>query len=93
MVAGHLEESGPAAITIDRKQRDAIYQEILTELTGSGDIWAELHAGDYDAARPNARPPDGRHAPAGRPRLGARRNAAEAATAVPIEIAVGVSSM
>jgi hypothetical protein len=39
------------AITIDREQRDAIYEEILTELTGTGDIWAELQSGDYDAAR------------------------------------------
>jgi hypothetical protein len=39
------------AITIDREQRDAIYEEVLTELTGSGDVWAEMQSGDYDAAR------------------------------------------
>jgi hypothetical protein len=39
------------AITINREQRNAIYEEILTELTGSGDIWAELQAGGYEAAR------------------------------------------
>jgi hypothetical protein len=39
------------AITITREQRDAIHQELLTELTGSGDIWAELQSGDYDAAK------------------------------------------
>ncbi len=39
------------AIEIGREQRDAIYQEILTELSGSGDIWEELQSGDYEAAR------------------------------------------
>jgi len=39
------------AITIDRTARDALYEEVLTELTGSGDVWAEMQAGDYDAAR------------------------------------------
>ena len=38
------------AITIDREQRDAIYEEVLTELTGTGDIWAELQSGDYEVA-------------------------------------------
>jgi hypothetical protein len=39
------------AITIDRGQRDAVYEEVLTDLTGSGDVWAELASGNYDAAR------------------------------------------
>lgn len=39
------------AITIDREQRDAIYEEVLTDLTGSGDVWAELASGNYEAAR------------------------------------------
>ena len=34
------------AITIDRTARDALYEEVLTELTGSGDVWAEMQAGD-----------------------------------------------
>lgn len=39
------------AITITREQRNAIYEEILTELSGSGDVWAEMQSGNYDAAR------------------------------------------
>ena len=39
------------AITIDRTARDAIYEEILTELSGSGDIWTEMQSGDYEAVR------------------------------------------
>jgi chromosome condensin MukBEF ATPase and DNA-binding subunit MukB len=39
------------AITINREQRDAIYQEILTDLNGVGDIWIALHSEDYETAR------------------------------------------
>jgi hypothetical protein len=67
-----LIEGAEMAITIDRTARDALYEEVLTELTGSGDVWAEMQAGDYDAARPHARPAAGRHAAVGRHRLGAR---------------------
>lgn len=39
------------AITIDRTAGDALCEELLMELTGSGDIWAEMQSGNYDAAR------------------------------------------
>jgi hypothetical protein len=46
-----LTEGNDMAITIDRKARDALYEEILTELSGSGDVWTEMQSGDYEAAR------------------------------------------
>lgn len=39
------------AITIHREQRDAIYDEVMTDLTGSGDVWVLLQSGDYEAAK------------------------------------------
>jgi hypothetical protein len=39
------------AIEIGREQREAIYEELMDELTGSGDIWTEVQAGKYEAAR------------------------------------------
>jgi len=39
------------AITINSSERDAIYQEVLTDLTGVGDIDIALRNEDYDAAR------------------------------------------
>jgi hypothetical protein len=39
------------AITISRQQRDAIYQEIMLDLTGVGDIFHALNGGDYEKAR------------------------------------------
>ena len=39
------------ALTIGQEARDAIRNEILTELSASGDIWITLRAGDYEAAR------------------------------------------
>ena len=39
------------AVTIDREQRDAIYEEVLTDLTGVGDIWIALDGADYEKAR------------------------------------------
>jgi hypothetical protein len=38
-------------ITIDRERRDAIYEELLTELSGSGDVWTQLRTGKYEEAR------------------------------------------
>jgi hypothetical protein len=39
------------AITITRAQRDAIYGELLVELTAVGDIYIVLDRGDYEKAR------------------------------------------
>ena len=39
------------AITINRSERDAIYQEVLTDLTGVGDIDIALRNDDYETAR------------------------------------------
>jgi hypothetical protein len=39
------------AIRITREQRDAIYEEIMTEISGSGDVHVEMESGDYAAAR------------------------------------------
>lgn len=44
-------EGASTAITIGREQRDAIYEEVLTDVSGSGDVWAEMQSGDYGAAR------------------------------------------
>jgi hypothetical protein len=38
-------------VTITRAQRDALYQEMLTDLTAVGDIYITLNADDGDAAR------------------------------------------
>lgn len=43
------------AIRIDREQRDAIYSEIMVDLSGTGDICIELDRGDYDSARRHRR--------------------------------------
>lgn len=39
------------AVKVGRAQRDAIHAEILTALTGTGDIYLAVDEGDYDAAR------------------------------------------
>jgi dihydrodipicolinate synthase/N-acetylneuraminate lyase len=39
------------AITINRQQRDAIYQEVVLDLNGLTDLWTEFEAGDFDRAR------------------------------------------
>ncbi len=39
------------AITISRDQRDAIYQEIMLDLTGVGDIFHALNSDDFAKAR------------------------------------------
>jgi hypothetical protein len=38
-------------ITIGREQRDAIYEEVLTDLSGIGDLWIAFAEGDYETAR------------------------------------------
>lgn len=38
-------------IKLNRKQRDAIYGELLLDLTGTGDIRVNVDAGEYEAAR------------------------------------------
>lgn len=38
-------------IKIDRSQRDAIYAQIRTDLSGAGDVFLSVEAGDFDAAR------------------------------------------
>lgn len=43
------------AIRIDREQRDAIYSEIMVDLSGTGDICIGLGRGDYDSARRHRR--------------------------------------
>jgi hypothetical protein len=43
-------EGADMAITITREARDTIYEEVLIELSASGDIWAEMQSGDYEAA-------------------------------------------
>jgi hypothetical protein len=39
------------AITIDREQRDAMYQEVMVDLHGLTDLRTELEAGNYDRAK------------------------------------------
>lgn len=39
------------AITIDREQRDAMYQEVVLDLNGFTDLWTEFDAGNFDQAR------------------------------------------
>ena len=39
------------AVTINREQRDAIYEEVLTDLSGVGDIWIAIDGEDYDKAQ------------------------------------------
>lgn len=39
------------AIKLSREQREAIYAEVVVDLSGTGDISIELDNGDYDAAR------------------------------------------
>ncbi|HEX2072098.1 MAG TPA: hypothetical protein VHF90_10675, partial [Thermoleophilaceae bacterium] len=38
-------------ITLNREQRDAIYSQLRTDITGFNDIELNLRAGDFDAAR------------------------------------------
>lgn len=40
-----------ATITLDREQRDAVYSELVLDLSGTGDIRINLDGDDYDAAR------------------------------------------
>ena len=39
------------AITINRDQRDAMYQEVVLDLSGLADLWVEFDAGNYERAR------------------------------------------
>jgi hypothetical protein len=39
------------AITIDRDQRDAMYQEVVLDLNGLTDLWTEFDADNYDRAK------------------------------------------
>lgn len=39
------------AITINRQQRDAIYQEVVLDLNGLTDLWTEFDGGNFDRAR------------------------------------------
>ena len=39
------------AITIDRDQRDAMYQEVVLDLNGLTDLWTEFDAGNYKRAK------------------------------------------
>ena len=39
------------AITINREQRDAIYQEVVLDLNGLTDLWTEFDDGNFDRAR------------------------------------------
>ncbi|NLT07105.1 MAG: hypothetical protein GXY03_12445 [Solirubrobacterales bacterium] len=39
------------AITLNREQRDAMYSQLRTDITGFNDIELNLRAGDFDAAR------------------------------------------
>jgi hypothetical protein len=39
------------AITINRQQRDAIYQEVVLDLNGLTDLWTEFDDGNFDRAR------------------------------------------
>jgi putative protein kinase ArgK-like GTPase of G3E family len=41
----------PMTVTITRAQREALYQEMLTDLSGVGDIYITLNAGNGDGAR------------------------------------------
>src|SRR5690606_69086 len=53
--AGHLRcpsTKGPLmAITINRQQREAIYQEVVLDLNGLTDLWTEFDDGNFDRAR------------------------------------------
>lgn len=39
------------AIAIDRDQRDAMYQEVVLDLNGLTDLWAEFDAGNFERAK------------------------------------------
>ncbi len=39
------------AITINRDQRDAMYQEVVLDLNGLTDLWTEFSGGNYDRAK------------------------------------------
>jgi hypothetical protein len=39
------------AITINRQQRDAIYQDVVLDLNGLTDLWTEFDGGNFDRAR------------------------------------------
>jgi hypothetical protein len=38
-------------VTISRAQRDAIYQMVITHLTGIGDVWLAVHRRDFADAK------------------------------------------
>ncbi|MBA3261548.1 MAG: hypothetical protein H0T69_03560 [Thermoleophilaceae bacterium] len=42
-------------LTISREQRDAIYELVVTHLTGIGDVWIELDNHDFPTAKRLAR--------------------------------------
>ena len=39
------------AITINREQRDAMYQEVALDLNGLTDLWTEFNDGNYERAK------------------------------------------
>jgi hypothetical protein len=39
------------AITINREERDATYQEVTLDLDGLTDLWTEFDAGNYERAK------------------------------------------
>jgi hypothetical protein len=39
------------AITINRDQRDAMYQQVVLDLNGLTDLWTEFSDGNYDRAK------------------------------------------
>ena len=43
------------SLTISRKQRDAIYELVVTHLTGIGDVWIELENRDVATSKRLAR--------------------------------------
>ena len=38
-------------ITINREQRDSMYQEVVLDLNGLTDLWTEFNDGNFDRAR------------------------------------------
>jgi hypothetical protein len=47
----HTHRSPSQGIAIDRKQREAIYEELTDHLSGLGDVHIHMQQGDYAAAQ------------------------------------------
>lgn len=47
----HSQRNPRASVAIDREQRDAIYADLMTDLSGVGDISVELDGGDVPTAQ------------------------------------------